>query len=171
MLVRTYRQGVAARVGHDLLIEAAEWDGNVTVPADSATQPAVSVRVDLGALKVIEGTSGVKPLSVGDKQQIQQTMHKLLQVERHQSATFTSTGVEVHDDNAIVEGDLTLVGRTRPLRLEVRQRARSKVPRAWCSPGGASSHTPASSAPSDSAMRSTSSSTSPFWELDSAPVS
>ncbi len=121
LLVRTFREGVAARVGHDLLIEATEWEGHVTVPADPATQPAVSVRVDLGALKVLEGTGGVKPLSDGDRQQIHQTMHKLLQVDRHRYADFTSTSVEVHDGSAIVEGDLTLVGQTRPLRLEVRQ--------------------------------------------------
>jgi polyisoprenoid-binding protein YceI len=123
LLVRTARQGVAARVGHDLLIEATEWEGHVTVPADPATQPTVvSVRVDLGALKVLEGTGGVKPLSDGDRQQIQQTMHKLLRVDQHRYATFTSTGVEIHDDSATVEGDLTLVGQTRPLRLDVRQR-------------------------------------------------
>ncbi len=122
LLVRTARQGVAARVGHDLLIEAIEWEGHVTVPADPATQPTVSVRVDLGALKVLEGTGGIKPLSDGDRQQIQQTMGKVLQVDRHRYATFTSTGVEVRDDSATVEGDLTLVGQTRPLRLEVRQR-------------------------------------------------
>lgn len=121
LLVHTLRQGVAARVGHDLLIEAAEWEGHVTVPADSATQPAVSVRVDLDALKVLEGTGGVKPLSEGDKQQIQQTMHKMLQVGRHRYASFTSTGVAVQDGSAIVEGDLTLVGQTHPLRLDVRQ--------------------------------------------------
>ncbi|MFK4226258.1 YceI family protein [Streptomyces sp. NPDC019890] len=121
LLLRTFRQGVAARVGHDLLIEATLWQGHVTVPADSATRPAVSVRVDLGALKVLEGTGGVKPLSDGDKQQIQQTMHKLLKVDGHRDATFTSTGVELHDDSAIVAGELTLVGQTRPLRLEVRQ--------------------------------------------------
>ncbi|MET8247525.1 YceI family protein [Streptomyces sp. NPDC005202] len=122
LLVRTARQGVAARVGHDLLIEATEWEGHVTVPADPATQPTVSVRVDLRALKVLEGTGGVKPLSDGDKRQIQQTMDKLLQTDRHRYATFTSTGVEVHDGRATIEGDLALVGQTRPLRLEVRQR-------------------------------------------------
>jgi polyisoprenoid-binding protein YceI len=119
--VRTFREGVAARAGHDLLIEAAVWEGHVTVPADSATSPAVSVHVDLGALKVMEGTGGIKPLSDDDKEQIHQTMHKALQLGRHQYATFTSTGVEVHDDSGIVEGDLTLAGQTHPLRLEMRQ--------------------------------------------------
>lgn len=122
LLVRTFRQGVAARVGHDLLIEAAEWEGHVTVPADPAAQPVVSVRVDLGALKVLEGTGGVKPLSDGDRQQILQTMHRVLRVDRQRYAAFTSTDAEVRDGSATVEGDLSLAGQTRPLSLEVRQR-------------------------------------------------
>lgn len=121
LLVRTFRQGVAARAGHDLLIEAAEWEGRVTIPADSDTQPTVSVSVDLGALNVLEGTGGVKPLSDSDKHQIQQNMRKILQVDRHPHTTFTSTSVEVHGDSAVVEGDLALAGQTHPLRLQVRQ--------------------------------------------------
>jgi polyisoprenoid-binding protein YceI len=122
LLVRTFRQGVAAKAGHDLLIEVAGWEGRVTVPADSAAQPAVSVRVDLGTLQVLEGTGGVKPLSEGDKKQIRETMHKVLQVDRDRYATFTSTGAEVQGDSAVVEGDLALFGQTHPLRLDVRQR-------------------------------------------------
>lgn len=122
LLVRTFREGVAARVGHDLLIEAGRWEGHVTVPADSATRPTVSVRVDLGALKVLEGTGGVKPLSNGDREQIQRNMHKMLRMDRHSHAAFTSTAMEIHDDSATVEGDLTLAGQTRPQRLEIQQR-------------------------------------------------
>jgi polyisoprenoid-binding protein YceI len=122
LLLRTFRQGVAARVGHDLLIEAARWEGHVVVSADSETQPTVSVTVDLGALKVLEGTGGVKPLSNGDLRQIQQTMHKMLRTDRHPHAAFTSTAVEIHGDSATVEGDLTLAGQTHPQRLAIQQR-------------------------------------------------
>lgn len=122
LLVRTFRQGVAAKVGHDLLIEAARWEGHVSVPADSATQPTVSVRIDLGALKILEGTGGIKPLSDGDKQQIQQTMHKVLRTARHPHAAFASTSVKPHDDSATIEGDLTLTGQTHPQRLKIQQR-------------------------------------------------
>lgn len=119
--LRTFREGVAAKAGHDLLIEAAAWEGHVTIPesADPAGRAAVSVRVDLGTLEVLEGTGGVKPLTDGDRRQIRETMHKVLQVDRHRYATFTSSGVEAHDDGAVVEGDLTLAGRTRPVRLDV----------------------------------------------------
>jgi polyisoprenoid-binding protein YceI len=127
LMLRTYRQGMAARVGHDLLIEAAGWEGRVTVPGDSGAQAKVSVRVDLGALKVAEGTGGVKPLSDGDKQQIQQSMYKMLQVGRHRHATFISTVVEVHDHGGIVEGDLALVGQVHSLRLEVAQQDKVDV--------------------------------------------
>ncbi|MFC5909759.1 YceI family protein [Streptacidiphilus monticola] len=122
LLLRTFRQGVAAKAGHDLVIEATEWDGHVHVPADPAQQPSVSVRVDLGLLKVLEGTGGVKPLSEGDKQQIQQTMRKVLQVDRDPHVLFTSTGVDVQDGAAVVAGELTLAGQTHPLSLDVRQR-------------------------------------------------
>jgi polyisoprenoid-binding protein YceI len=127
LTLRTYRLGMAARVGHDLLIEAARWEGHVTVPENSAARAKVSVRVDLSALEVVEGTGGVKPLSDGDKQQIQKTMSKMLQVGRHRHATFTSTVVEIHDRSGIVEGDLTLAGQVHPLRLEMAQQSNASV--------------------------------------------
>jgi polyisoprenoid-binding protein YceI len=127
LLARTFRQGMAARVGHDLLIEATQWEGHISVPAGTAAQPTVSVRVDLGALKVLEGTGGLKPLSEGDRQQIQQTMHKVLQVDRHPEAIFTSTSVDLHDDSATIEGYLTLAGQSHPQRLEIRQPTEATV--------------------------------------------
>ncbi|GGK21669.1 polyisoprenoid-binding protein [Streptomyces camponoticapitis] len=122
LLVRTYRQGLAAKVGHDLLIEATRWEGHVVVPADSAARPTVSVRMDTGALEVVEGTGGVNPLSEGDRQQIQRTMRKMLRTDRYPHVAFTSTAVELRDDSATVDGDLTLTGQTHPQRLEIEQR-------------------------------------------------
>ena len=125
LLVRTYREGAAARAGHDLVIEAVDWRGRLSVPADPAdadAPPAVSVRVNLGALRVREGTGGVKPLSAGDMRQIHQTMRKVLRADRDPEAVFTSRGVDVDGDTAVVEGDLALAGRTHPLRLQVRLR-------------------------------------------------
>jgi polyisoprenoid-binding protein YceI len=121
LVVRTYRQGVASKAGHDLVIEATEWEGRVTVPADAGEQPSVSVRVNLRGLTVVEGTGGIRPLNAGDKHQIQQTMREALQVDRHPQATFTSTAVDVQGDSATVEGELTLAGQTHPLRLRVRR--------------------------------------------------
>ncbi|MFE4176580.1 YceI family protein [Streptomyces sp. NPDC056909] len=124
LLLRVFREGVAARIGHDLLIEATRWEGHVSLPADTGTaaQPTVTVRIDLGTLEVREGTGGVKPLSDGDRQQIRRNMRKVLRTDRHPHAAFTSTRVELHDGRATVEGDLTLTGQTHPQRLEIQQR-------------------------------------------------
>jgi polyisoprenoid-binding protein YceI len=124
LVVRTYREGAAARVGHDLVIEASGWRGRVTVRADPGAAPAASVEVELGGLAVVEGTGGVKPLSDGDKRQIRQTMHKVLRLDRHARAVFTTRRVEPvgpHGDSAVVLGDLDLAGQTHPLRVEVRR--------------------------------------------------
>ena len=121
LILRTFRQGVAAKAGHDLVIEASDWEGRVVIPEDPAGQPTVSVRVDLEALNVVEGTGGVKPLTDGDKQQIKQNMRKVLNVGRDRYATFTSTRAQIHNGSAVVEGELTLAGQTHPLQLEVRQ--------------------------------------------------
>lgn len=91
-------------------------------PADPDAPPQVTVRVNLGALRVREGTGGVKPLSVGDRRQIQQTMRKVLRVDQHPEAVFTSRLVAVNGDDAVMEGDLALAGRSHPLRLVVRRR-------------------------------------------------
>ena len=50
LLLRTFRRGLAAKAGHDLLIEASAWHGHVSVPDNPATRPAVSVEVDLRQL-------------------------------------------------------------------------------------------------------------------------
>jgi polyisoprenoid-binding protein YceI len=54
-------------------------------------------------------------------------MHKMLGIDRHRHATFTSTLVEVDGRGGIVEGDLTLVGHVHSLRLEVTQQNGGEV--------------------------------------------
>lgn len=119
LLLRTYRQGLAARAGHDLVIEAAEWRGHVHAPAGSGEQPSVVLEIDLRRLVVLEGSGGVKALTEADKQEIQKTMQKPLRTQDHPLATFTSTSVRVDGDRATVVGDLALAGQVHPIEVEV----------------------------------------------------
>lgn len=121
LLLRTYRKGLAARAGHDLVIEAARWHGHVHAPADSVEQPSVVLEIDLRRLVVLEGSGGVKPLTEGDKQDIQKTMLEPLRTQDHPLATFTSTSVRVDGDRATVVGDLALAGQVHPIEVEVRE--------------------------------------------------
>lgn len=129
LVVRTFREGAAARVGHDLLLEAADWQGRVVVPArdDGDSAVSVSARVDLRTLRVVAGSGGVKPLSDGDRQQILGNMRKALRTDRHPYASFTSTRVERRGDGAVVEGELELAGQVRPVRLEVARQDEGSV--------------------------------------------
>lgn len=131
--LRTYRQGLAAKAGHDLLLEAADWHGHVRVPASSGADAAaaphleVEVEVDLRRLEVLQGTGGVKPLSEGDKNEIRKQMQKPLRTDVQPLATFRSSSVRIDGDHATVVGDLSLAGQSHPLDLDVRREADGRI--------------------------------------------
>ena len=127
LVLRTYRQGMAAKAGHDLVLEARSWQGEVTVPTDQSAEPSVTAQVDLRELHVVQGTGGVKPLSEGDKEEIRRAMTKPLQTDRHPTAQFASSHVETEGDHAALDGTLLLAGANAPVRLEVEQSADGKL--------------------------------------------
>ncbi|MDA8316648.1 MAG: YceI family protein [Actinomycetota bacterium] len=133
--LRTYRQGLAAKAGHDLVLEAAEWHGRVHLPSDAGGSASVEagvaavvageveVEVDLRRLEVREGTGGVKPLSDKDRADIGKAMQQQLRVDAHPVATFRSSGVRIDGDRAILEGELSIAGQSHPVELHVRREA------------------------------------------------
>lgn len=118
LLLRTYRVGLASKVGHDLVLEFTRWSATVEVPAGDPSATRVEATVDLGSLRVIEGTGGVKPLTDGDRREIAGTAAKVLGTG---SATFTTERAEPRDAGGTVAGPLTLNGVTAPLELTVTQ--------------------------------------------------
>lgn len=119
--LRTYRQGIAAKAGHDLVLEVASWYGTVTVPDVAGSAPSIDVEIDLRSIVVVEGSGGVKPLTDGDKEDIHRAMQKPLRTADHPTATFRSTQVHVDGDDATIEGELDLAGQSRPMELHVRR--------------------------------------------------
>lgn len=123
VLVRTGREGLAAKVGHDLTIEITRWRARVTVPGPEAgglDAAALIAELDLGSLAVLEGTGGAKPLSDKDRGDIQAQARKILGDPA--TATFTSDKVIPAGGgaaNGAIEGTLTLNGTPRPIRLQV----------------------------------------------------
>ena len=121
--LRTYRQGLAAKAGHDLVLEVTTWTGHLVVPAEADGVPSVTAEIDLRSIHVVEGSGGVKPLTDGDKQEIRKSMQKPLRTADHPTATFRSTKVHVDADEATVQGELSLAGQTHPVELQVRREA------------------------------------------------
>jgi polyisoprenoid-binding protein YceI len=114
--VRTGRQGMASKVGHDLTLEASNWKAEVTVDADPA-QSAVKATVEPRSLEVVAATGGAKPVSDKDKKDIMKNIAGLL---GNNSIIFESTSVQSKSDtSATVAGNLSIAGQSRPVTLDL----------------------------------------------------
>jgi polyisoprenoid-binding protein YceI len=120
--LRTFRDGLAAQAGHDLIIEISRWSGELAV-GDDLAPTSLEVRIDMGSLVVREGTGGLKPLTDRDKREIAVTARKVLAADRHPEATFTAAGFTAAADGGggEISGTLTLAGRSQPIRLQVNE--------------------------------------------------
>ena len=109
--VRTYREGVAQHVGHDLIIDVEHWRATVEVGEDGRPS-ALALEADATSLHVREGLRGVKPLSDRDRASIRREIDgKILLRE---PIVFRSSAVELGDGSLTVTGELTLAGTIRP---------------------------------------------------------
>jgi polyisoprenoid-binding protein YceI len=122
VLVKTGREGLAARAGHDLTLEITQWSASVSVPSadDSSNAETVTAELELSSLEVRQGTGGAKPLSDRDRRDIKNQIRKILGPAP--VARFTSTRVvrsASPPGGGAIEGTLALNGSTRPARLEV----------------------------------------------------
>lgn len=116
--VKTYREGVAAKVGHDLVIAVTRWEATVEI-ADEPAASTVELTADARSLEVREGVRGVKPLSDRDRAEIAKNIDD--KVLHGEPIAFRSTSVRPADGGArlTVEGDLTMAGSARPITAEV----------------------------------------------------
>lgn len=125
--LRTYRQGIAAKVGHDLVLEAASWHGTVVVADAAVSHVSIAVDIDMRGIQVVSGSGGVKPLTDGDKEEIRRAMQEPLRLADHPTTTFHSTEVRVTGDDAAIVGELELAGQSHPIELQVRRDASGHI--------------------------------------------
>ena len=69
--IRTYREGVAAKAGHDLIIAVTRWDATVEAAAE---QWSVTLNADPRSLEVREGLRGVEALTDKDRLEIRENI-------------------------------------------------------------------------------------------------
>ncbi|WP_216843574.1 YceI family protein [Phytoactinopolyspora alkaliphila] len=118
LMVKTSRTGLGARAGHDLTLDAAGWTGSVVVDMADPARSSVRVDVDADTLEVREATGGVKSLSSSDRAEIKRNIRtKILRTDKHPRITFQSTHVQGSPEAFTVDGELTIVGVTRPVTL------------------------------------------------------
>lgn len=122
LYVWTFKAGLMARMAHDLKIEVTDYDFVVDGELGEnwhaeLTMPIQGFRV-LGATrnKVLQ----VDQLSLDDKAEIEQTLRaKVLDAERHPVA-FYRASFNGDENQRNFEGQLTLKGTTRPLKIQGR---------------------------------------------------
>ena len=118
LTVRTGRAGAAAKAGHDLVIHVTSWEASLEV-GEEAGKMSMELTADATSLRVREGTGGMKALGDDDMANIHQTIDD--EVLERQDITFRSTGVQTAPGGRriSVEGDLTLVGESRPIGFDL----------------------------------------------------
>ena len=120
LLVRTHREGLGARAGHDLIIEATRWVGQVRIDAGEPPRGHVEVRVDTHGLEVRQGHGGARPLTDKDRLEIKGNIEeKVLHAERDPELRFSAETVVVEDHHTHFTGNLTIGGQTRPIDVDV----------------------------------------------------
>lgn len=112
--VRTYREGVAAKAGHDLIIDVTSWEATLEI-ADETAGWSIELNADPRSLEIREGLRGVKPLTDKDRVEIRKNIDE--KILGGHPIQFRSSGVRAADDGGrlTVEGALSMGGSTRPL--------------------------------------------------------
>jgi hypothetical protein len=108
---KTYREGMAAKVGHDLVIEVTRWEAAVAL-----TEWTIELNADARSLEVREGLRGLKPLTDKDRKEILGNVDD--KVLRRRPVAFRSSSMRC-GGRLSVAGDLTLADTTRPASFDL----------------------------------------------------
>ena len=117
LLVHTTRTGLGAKAGHDLTIEVTCWHGHATVDTAVPANSSVTVQVDVDSFQVRQGTGGVKPLTDADRAEISKTLKQVLHTAQHPTITFRTRRVDGSVGSFTLDGELTMMGVTRPVMV------------------------------------------------------
>src|ERR1700694_3618814 len=113
LTIHVGKTGAFSALGHEHEVRAPIHSGT----ADTGAHPAVEVRVDARALRVVGKDEPEK-----DRAEVQKTMlgPEVLDSERHQEIVFKSTGAKPAGQGRwTLRGNLTLRGQTRPVTVQV----------------------------------------------------
>lgn len=112
LVVKTYREGVAAKAGHDLIIDVTQWGATLEL-GERGSPSSLELDADERSLHVREGLGGLKALGDKDRDEIHRNIDE--KVLGAASIYFRSSAVEASGgDRLSVRGALTMHG--QPVR-------------------------------------------------------
>jgi polyisoprenoid-binding protein YceI len=118
LVVKTYREGLAAKAGHDLIIDVKQWGATLKVGEDPS-HSSLQLHADARSLFPREGLRGVKPLSDKDRDEVRRNIDET--VLGGEPISFRSSVVDAAESGSrlSVRGDLTIRGQSRPASFEL----------------------------------------------------
>jgi polyisoprenoid-binding protein YceI len=125
LIVRIYRDGVAAKLGHDHVVEATTFSGSVTYDPSAPGLSSVAAQVHTATLKVDDAETRRKfgldgQPTTADVAEIEKSMKAEGQLDaaRFPTIAFTSTTITPETpDRYLVMGQLTIRGVTRAVQF------------------------------------------------------
>lgn len=102
--IKTKREGAAAKMGHDLVLDAKSWGGTVQVGDDAS----IELHADPSSIEVESGSGGAKPLSDKDKADIKKSITG--KVLGSSQITFQSSEASLDGGSGSAKGDLNIAG-------------------------------------------------------------
>jgi len=113
----THKDGVGAKLAHDLVLTASQWSGTLNVDADNPAASSASLKIDARSIEIVEAIGG-KSMSDKDRKDIGKNIDdKVLQTGKYPELTFESTSVSGSEPNFNVAGNMTITGTTRPVNV------------------------------------------------------
>src|SRR5687767_10031255 len=112
---------MGAKLAHDLILTANKWNGTLNVDADNPAASSASLTIDAGSIEIVEAVGGMKSLSDKARRDIAKNINeKVLQTGKHPNLTFESTSVSGSEPNFSAAGNMTIVGNTRPVNVDIK---------------------------------------------------
>lgn len=133
VVVRTYAEGMLSPLAHDLKLQVTAFQVTVGRASDGAL--TVEGHFDAASLRVVAVMDGEREHASAPSKRDRKTIEKnlvkdVLNTRRHPEVVFQSTRVEVGNEGGEVTGQLSLMGRTRPVTVTVTRAGRDYVGRA-----------------------------------------
>ncbi len=120
MLIKSYKDGMGAKLAHDLILTASRWNGTLNVDADNPAASSAELTIDARSIEIVEAVGGMKSLSDKDRRDIGKNIdEKVLNTGKFPTLTFQSTSVSGAEPNFNAAGNMTIVGNTRPANVAI----------------------------------------------------
>jgi len=120
LIIKSYKDGMGAKLAHDLILTPASWNGTVDIDVDNPAASRASLAIDARSIQIVEAVGGVKSLSDKDRKDIDKNINeKVLQTAKFPQLTFESTSVSGSAPNFVVAGNMTITGTTRPVNVDL----------------------------------------------------